>query len=156
MSPMNRVVRRAPAFDPLLFVLRRLFAAPLITYPLGISTGANTLLDVSSGSTQFWLTSGLNGTEPMRAQAGKGTPGSDLTSSAGTAGVQNGLQSGDGSVGSAGGSASETQGTSQTADTGWAGQVTIHPDGSWVGTAKGRTGRVDPADGAISVPHACR
>ncbi len=150
MSPMNRVARREL---PLLILFcsfsARLFAAPLITYPLGVSTGANRLLDVSSGSTQFWLTSGLSGTEPMSAEAGKGTPGSDLTSSAGTAGVHNGLQSGDGSVGSAGGSASETQGTSQTADTGWAGQVTIHPDGSWVGTAKGHTGRVDPADGAF-------
>ena len=162
MSPMNRVARREL---PLLILFcsfsARLFAAPLITYPLGVSTGANRLLDVSSGSTQFWLTSGLSGTEPMSAEAGKGTPGSDLTSSAGTAGVQNGPQSGDGSVGSAGGFASdqgsahtgeatsETQGTSQTADTGSAGQVTIHPDGSWVGTAKGRTGRIDPADGAI-------
>ncbi len=150
MSPMNRVARREL---PLLILFcsfsARLFAAPLITYPLGVSTGANRLLDVSSGSTQFWLTSGLSGTEPMSAEAGKGTPGSDLTSSAGTAGVHNGLQSGDGSVGSAGGFASETQGTSQTADTGWAGQVTIHPDGSWVGTAKGHTGRVDPADGAF-------
>jgi len=162
MSPMNRVARREL---PLLILFcsfsARLFAAPLITYPLGVSTGANRLLDVSSGSTQFWLTSGLSGTEPMSAEAGKGTPGSDLTSSAGTAGVQNGPQSGDGSVGSAGGFAfdqgsahtgeatSETQGTSQTADTGSAGQVTNHPDGSWVGTAKGRTGRIDPADGAI-------
>ncbi len=150
MSAMNRVARREL---PLLILFcsfsARLFAAPLITHPLGISTGANRLLDVSSGSTQFWLTSGLSGTEPMSAEAGKGTPGSDLTSSAGTAGVQNGPQSEDGSVGSAGGSTSETQGTSQTADTGSAGQVTIHPDGSWVGTAKGRTGRIDPADGAI-------
>ena len=162
MSPMNRVARREL---PLLILFcsfsARLFAAPLITYPLGISTGANRLLEVSSGSPQFWLTSGLGGTEPMSAEAGKGTPGSDLTSSAGTAGVQNGPQSGDGSVGSAGGFASdqgsahtgeatfETQGTSQTADTGSAGQVTNHPDGSWVGTAKGRTGRIDPADGAI-------
>src|SRR5271166_939544 len=162
MSPMNRVARREL---PLLILFcsfsARLFAAPLITHPLGISTGANRLLDVSSGSTRFWLTSELSGTEPMSAEAGKGTPGSDLTSSAGTAGVQNGPQSGDGSVGSAGGFASdqgsahtgeatsETQGTSQTADTGSAGQVTIHPDGSWVGTAKGRTGQVNPADGAI-------
>src|SRR5271165_1660677 len=150
MSPMNRVARREL---PLLILFcsfsARLFAAPLITYPLGVSTGANRLLDVSSGSTQFWLTSGLGGTEPMSAEAGKGTPGSDLTSSAGTAGVQNGPQSGDGSFGSAGGSASETQGTSQTADTGSAGQVTIHPDGPWVGTAKGRTGRGNPADGEV-------
>src|SRR5271166_1535589 len=162
MSPMNRVARREL---PLLILFcsfsARLFAAPLITYPLGISTGANRLLEVSSGSPQFWLTSGLGGTEPMSAEAGKGTPGSDLTSSAGTAGVQNGPRSGDGSVGSAGGSASdqgsahtgeapfETQGTSQTADTGWAGQFTIHPDWFGVGTAKGRTGRVDPTDGAF-------
>ena len=150
MSPMNRIARRELAFLILFCSFSaRLFAAPLITHPLGISTGANSLLDVSSGSTRFWLTSGMDGTEPMSAEAGKGTPGSDLTSSTGTAGVQNGPQSGDGSFGSAGGFASESQGTSQTTDTGSAGQVTIHPDGSWVGTAKGRTGRVNPADGAI-------
>ena len=150
MSPMNRIARRELAFLILFCSFSaRLFAAPLITHPLGISTGANSLLDVSSGSTRFWLTSGMDGTEPMSAEAGKGTPGSDLTSSTGTAGVQNGPQSGDGSFGSAGDFASESQGTSQTTDTGSAGQVTIHPDGSWVGTAKGRTGRVNPADGAI-------
>src|SRR5271166_3747903 len=150
MSPMNRIARRELAFLILFCSFSaRLFAAPLITHPLGISTGANSLLDVSSGSTRFWLTSGMDGTEPMSAEAGKGTPGSDLTSSTGTAGVQNGPQSGDGSFGSAGGFASESQGTSQTTDTGSAGQVTIHPDGSWVGTAKGRTGQVNPADGAI-------
>ncbi len=162
MSPMNRVARREL---PLLILFcsfsARLFAAPLITYPLGISMGANSLLDVSSGSTQFRLTSGLGGTEPMGAEAGKETPGSDLTSSAGTAGVQNGPKPGDGSAGSADGSASvqnsahtgeatpETQGTSQTAETGSAGQVTIHPHEFGVGTGKGGTGRVNPADGAI-------
>ena len=162
MSPMNRVARRdLPLLILFCSISARLFAAPLIAHPLGISTGANSLHDVSSGSTRFWLTSGLGGTEPMGAAAGKGTPGSDLTSSAGTAGVQYGRKSRDGSVGSAGGSASdqgsahtgeatsETQGMSRTADTGSAGQVTIHPHEFGVGTAKGGTGRVNPADGAI-------
>ena len=46
MSPMNRVAPRAAAFDSLLFILRKVFAAPLITYPLGVSTGANRAADV--------------------------------------------------------------------------------------------------------------
>ena len=163
MSPMNRAARRELPLLILFFSCSaRLFAAPLITYPLGTSTGANSLLDVASGSTRFWLTSGLGGTELMSADASKGTAGGDLTSSAGTGGVPNGPKSGDGSVGSAGGSASDqasahtgeatsgTQGTGQAADTGSVGQVTNHPGGSGaeMETAKGRNGWVNPADGA--------
>src|SRR5208282_5047151 len=164
MSPMNRVARRVL---PLLILFcscsASLFAAPLITHPLGISTGANSLLDVSSGSTRFWFSSGLGGTELMSADAGKGITGDDATSSAATVSVQNGPKSGGGSVGSAGGSASDqgsahtgeatsgAEGTGQAANTGSVGQVTIHPDGSGaeVEAAKGSTGRVNPADGAI-------
>src|SRR5208282_435648 len=164
MSPMNRVARRVL---PLLILFcscsASLFAAPLITHPLGISTGANSLLDVSSGSTRFWFSSGLGGTELMSADAGKVITGDDATSSAATVSVQNGPKSGGGSVGSAGGSASDqgsahtgeatsgAEGTGQAANTGSVGQVTIHPDGSGaeVEAAKGSTGRVNPADGAI-------
>ncbi len=164
MSPMNRAARREL---PLLILFcscsASLFAAPLITHPLGISTGTNSLLDLSSGGTRFWLTSGLGGTELMSADAGKGITGDGATSSAGTVSVQNGPKWGDGSVGSAGGSASDqgsaqsgeatsgTQGTGQAADTGSVGQVTIHPGGSGaeVEAAKGSTGRVNPAYGAI-------
>src|SRR5208282_5619450 len=146
MSPMNRVARRVL---PLLILFcscsASLFAAPLITHPLGISTGANSLLDVSSG---------LGGTELMSADAGKGITGDDATSSAATVSVQNGPKSGGGSVGSAGGSASDqgsahageatsgAEGTGQAANTGSVGQVTIHPDGSGaeVEAAKGSTG----------------
>ena len=101
MSPMNLVAPRAPTLILLCSFSARLFAAPLIAHPLGISTGASSLFEVSSGSTQFRLSSGPGGTEPMSAEAGKGTPDSDLTSSAGTAGVQNGPKSGNGLVGSA-------------------------------------------------------
>jgi hypothetical protein len=164
MSPMNRVARRVL---PLLILLcscsASLFAAPLITHSLGISTGANSLLDVSSGSTRFRLSSGLGGTELMSADAGKRITGDGATSSAGTVSVQNGPKSGGGLVGSAGGYASDqgsahtseaTSGaeeTGQAAITGPVRQVTLHPDGSGaeVETAKGRTGRLNPADGAI-------
>ncbi len=163
MSPMNRAARRELPLLILFFSCSaRLFAAPLFAHPLGISTGANTLHEVSSGSPRFWLTSGLGGTEISSAVAGKGTAGDGATSSAGAVGVPNGPKSGGGSVGSVGGSASDqgsahtgeatsgTQSTGQAADTGWVGHVTNHPDwfGAEMETAKGRNGWVNPADGA--------
>jgi len=136
MSPMNRAACRVLS----LLILfssgsARLFAAPLITHPLDISTGASTLLDVPTGSNRFWL-----------------------SSSAGTGGVQNGPQSVDGSVLSAGGSASDqgsahtgeattgTEGTSQAANTGSVRQVTIQSDGSALVAAKGHPGEINPPD----------
>jgi len=136
MSPMNRAARRVL---PLLILFcscsARLFAGPLITHPLGISTGANSLLDVPSGGNRFWL-----------------------SSSAGTAGVQNGPRSVDGFVGVAGGSASDqgsaqtgestsrTEGNGQPANTGPVRQVTIQPDGAALVAANGRPGPINPPE----------
>ena len=136
MSPM---IRAARSTMPLLIVLcscsARLFAAPLITHPLGVSAVAKSLLDAASGGNRFWL-----------------------SSSAGTAGVHNGPQSVDGFVGAAGGSAPDqgsartgmatagTEGTGQYANTGPVGQVTNQPDGFAPLAAKDRLGPTIPSD----------
>ena len=74
MSSMNCTPRRGLCC--LILVLSfspGLLAAPLITHPLGVSTGERGLLEVASGGSRFSLTTGLSGSATTSLNASNGT-----------------------------------------------------------------------------------